>query len=173
MDSLATAADVVLRLGRALTTAESGRVSGLLQEATMKVLSHMKKPETYYDADQVPVIPIPATVTIVTSRAVARLLEKEASGGSAVGANSVGQQAGPFGTQVTYTPGATSGGPWLERPDRIDLDNVTGANRAYTVDTAPGSYGIHAATCSLNFGALYCSCGLDIAGYAIYGVDDE
>lgn len=172
MDSLANDAAVVLRLGRALTTAESGRTAGLLQEATAIVLAYMKKPETYYDAANTTPIPVPATVAIVTSRAVARVLEQAANGGSAVGADSVGQQAGPFGTQVTYTKGATSGGPWLTRADKTELDNVTGANRAYSVDTAPGSYAVHDVACALNFGALYCSCGFDIAGYVIFGAGD-
>ncbi len=31
-----------------------------------------------------------------------------------------------------------------------------------------GSSSLHLPWCSLNFGALYCSCGVDIAGYPIY-----
>lgn len=38
---------------------------------------------------------------------------------------------------------------------------------AFTIDTAPcGS--IHQPWCALAFGATYCSCGADIAGYPIY-----
>lgn len=41
------------------------------------------------------------------------------------------------------------------------------ARKVFTISTAPeGS--IHLPWCSLNFGALYCSCGADIAGYPIY-----
>lgn len=36
---------------------------------------------------------------------------------------------------------------------------------AFAVDTYGGS-GVHAAMCSLNFGALYCSCGADLTNYA-------
>lgn len=39
---------------------------------------------------------------------------------------------------------------------------------AFSVDTAPGLYGAHLPWCSLYFGALYCSCGVDIAGYPIF-----
>lgn len=47
------------------------------------------------------------------------------------------------------------------------LLGLTDPKGAYAFDTAPlGS--IHAAWCSLNFGALYCSCGADIAGFPIY-----
>ena len=36
---------------------------------------------------------------------------------------------------------------------------------AFSVDTACGA-GVHAETCALVFGALYCSCGADLTGYA-------
>jgi hypothetical protein len=38
---------------------------------------------------------------------------------------------------------------------------------AFTIDTAPIGSG-HAPWCSVVFGANYCSCGFDIAGYPIY-----
>lgn len=38
---------------------------------------------------------------------------------------------------------------------------------AFDVDTV-GSSTVHMDVCSLNLGALYCSCGADIAGYPIY-----
>lgn len=39
---------------------------------------------------------------------------------------------------------------------------------AFAVDTAPGCGSIHSLVCALNFGALYCSCGADIAGQPLY-----
>lgn len=44
------------------------------------------------------------------------------------------------------------------------------ANRdAFSVDTVPLTFGIeHADSCSLNFGANYCDCGANIAGYPIF-----
>ena len=42
---------------------------------------------------------------------------------------------------------------------------------AFAIDMAPGVSAIHALACSLRFGATYCSCGADIAGYPIYEVD--
>ena len=36
-----------------------------------------------------------------------------------------------------------------------------------------GSSSLHLPWCSLNFGALYCSCGTDIAGYPIYELDGD
>ncbi|MGF3055614.1 hypothetical protein [Microbacterium sp. YY-01] len=41
-------------------------------------------------------------------------------------------------------------------------------SQAFSVDTAPDSRRVHAATCSLRFGATYCSCGTDIAGRPIF-----
>ena len=40
---------------------------------------------------------------------------------------------------------------------------------AFSVSLAPDVLAIHADTCSLYFGALYCSCGADIAGVPIFG----
>jgi hypothetical protein len=41
---------------------------------------------------------------------------------------------------------------------------------AFSVDTAPGCGSIHSPICALVFGALYCSCGADIAGFPLYEV---
>lgn len=42
------------------------------------------------------------------------------------------------------------------------------AGLAFSVDLTAGVSTIHALTCSLYFGATYCSCGADIAGYPIF-----
>lgn len=47
----------------------------------------------------------------------------------------------------------------------LGLTSPTGG--AYSVDTV-GTGTIHADWCALTFGATYCSCGADIAGYPIY-----
>ena len=38
---------------------------------------------------------------------------------------------------------------------------------AFTIDML-GSSDLHLPWCALNFGALYCSCGVDVAGYPIF-----
>lgn len=48
---------------------------------------------------------------------------------------------------------------------------LTEQSGAFAVDMAPQGSSIHADWCSLMFGALYCSCGADIAGEPIYEVD--
>lgn len=39
---------------------------------------------------------------------------------------------------------------------------------AFDIDTVPANPTLHQDWCSLTFGALYCSCGGDIAGYPLY-----
>ena len=41
------------------------------------------------------------------------------------------------------------------------------SGKAFSIDTAPNSTA-HLPWCSLEMGAAYCSCGVDIAGYPIY-----
>ena len=48
------------------------------------------------------------------------------------------------------------------------LLGLTDPKGAFSIDMAP-SGSVHAAWCSLNLGALYCSCGVDIAGTTLYG----
>lgn len=47
------------------------------------------------------------------------------------------------------------------------LLGLTERSGAFSVDMASGSYS-HLGWCALTFGAAYCSCGADIAGYPIY-----
>lgn len=54
-----------------------------------------------------------------------------------------------------------------------ELLGLTSASTgAFSIDTASGA-GVHAAMCSLNFGATYCSCGADLTNYAypLFGCD--
>lgn len=43
----------------------------------------------------------------------------------------------------------------------------SGGGGVYSIDTAPNG-GTHLPWCSLSLGALYCSCGVDIASFPIY-----
>lgn len=165
MTPLATLADVEARLGRDLTTTEEAKADpGLIEEASVKVLAYLGRSEDFYAT-----VEIPATVKIVASRMVARCLEQSGAG-IVPGVQQAGQTAGIFSQQTTFIAGSSNGSPWLTRADMADLDNVTGANKAFAVDTAPSNLELHADTCALRFGGTYCSCGVDIAGYPIYGV---
>jgi hypothetical protein len=80
------------------------------------------------------------------------------------------QGAGPF--QVSYDNRQTRRSLFF--PSEIsqlqDLCAESGNLGAYTIDML-GVSSIHADTCSLRFGANYCSCGADIAGFPIYEVN--
>lgn len=78
------------------------------------------------------------------------------------------QHAGPFG-QTIDTRQRTGYNLW---PSEItDLQGICSGGptgrQAFSIDTAP-SYVWHLPWCSLMMGALYCSCGADIAGEPIY-----
>lgn len=79
------------------------------------------------------------------------------------------QTAGPFG-QTIDTRQRTGYNLW---PSEIsDLQAICSAGptgrEAFSLDTA-GAYGVvHAASCALNFGALYCDCGADLAGFPLF-----
>lgn len=80
------------------------------------------------------------------------------------------QTAGPFG-QTIDTRQRTGYNLW---PSEItDLQGIcsamtgTGGRQAFSVDTTPVA-SAHLPWCALNFGANYCSCGVDIADVPIY-----
>jgi hypothetical protein len=51
------------------------------------------------------------------------------------------------------------------------LQSICGpSSGAFAVDTVGVGVDMHSDACSLRFGALYCSCGADIAGFPLYGV---
>lgn len=79
------------------------------------------------------------------------------------------QQAGPF-AQTVDTRQRTGYNLW---PSEItDLQGICSGGptgrQVFSVDTAPAGGSAHLAWCSLNMGATYCSCGVDIAGVPIY-----
>ena len=83
----------------------------------------------------------------------------------------VQQQAGPFG-QTIDTRQRTGYHLWPSEIERLqDICKAAGdsGRGAFSVTPAGGTY-THAAWCSLAFGATYCSCGSDIAGYPIFEV---
>lgn len=116
---LAAVSDVEARLGRPLTATEATRADGLLPEASALVVGHLGGDPTDTSVDP-PVVP--DTVTIVVSRMVARIVEREATQtGDTHGAESVTNTVGPFGRTLNFGQGTTSGGPWLTKADKIML----------------------------------------------------
>lgn len=77
--------------------------------------------------------------------------------------------AGPFARMITTDTRTGRGRLFL--PVEISALQklcITSTRTAFAIDTA--SYGdTHSSTCALRFGASYCSCGADIAGFPIFG----
>lgn len=80
------------------------------------------------------------------------------------------QTAGPFGITVD-TRRDTGYRLWPSEIEQLQAICQNGTSGAFTIDTAP-SLGCHADICSRNFGAAYCSCGADIAGFPLYETCD-
>ncbi len=154
MSALATRADVVDALGRPLDSDELAKVDGLIDEAGDLVAGHLY-PLPPREADGT----VPAVVVRVVSRMAARVLEQASSTGGVFGATSTTDQIGDYSRTRSFTPGTTSGGPWLSRTDRVSLRQIRETG-AFAVDTAPGSTprAEHTPACALRFGLQVCSC---------------
>jgi hypothetical protein len=87
------------------------------------------------------------------------------------GTGAVSQQAaGPFSATLD-TRQERRGMFWPSEITQLQgVCSATSSSDAFTIDTV-GSYGVfHNDTCSLNFGALYCSCGAVLTGgLPLYG----
>lgn len=79
------------------------------------------------------------------------------------------QSAGPFGVTVD-TRQRTGFNLWPSEITALQdiCKSTEDTSGAFSVDTAPCLGGAHLPWCSLNMGAAYCSCGVDIAGEPIY-----
>ena len=79
-------------------------------------------------------------------------------------------QVGPFG-QSLDTRQQRKGMFWPSEIEQLQsLCATSDPSKAYAVDTV-GGCSAHLPWCSLMFGALYCSCGVDIAGVPIFELD--
>jgi hypothetical protein len=80
------------------------------------------------------------------------------------------QGAGPFNVSVD-TRQARRSMFWPSEITQLQAICRDGASSgAFAIDTAAAPALIHADTCSINFGATYCSCGAILTGYApLYG----
>jgi len=80
------------------------------------------------------------------------------------------QTAGPFSV-TTDTRQRSGFNLWPSEIEALQaLCRSSTPAGAFSVDTAPGCATEHSLLCALNFGALYCSCGADIAGHPLYEV---
>lgn len=81
------------------------------------------------------------------------------------------QTAGPF--SVTYDDRQTRRSLFwpseIEQLQAICTAVAGGKGGAFTVDTAPRRGCTHLDVCAVTFGASYCDCGADIAGFPLWG----
>lgn len=110
-----------------------------------------------------------AAVRSVLRQAVLRWNEM----GSAGGITQHQQSAGPFADNKTFYAPTRRALFWPSEIEQMQAicAAVTGATTggsAYGVDTVATSTTVHADTCSINFGADYCSCGASIAGVPLW-----
>ena len=120
--ALASPTDVEDRIGRPLTEDETSAVGGLLDEASAMVEGYLGR--EVQD-------PVPAPVTIVVSRMVARVLESPTDG---FAAESLQQTAGPFSHSVRFAAGASGGSPWMTAGDRMILRRYRRSGGLYSVE---------------------------------------
>jgi hypothetical protein len=153
MTDFATPEDVEARLGRALTPAELARVPALLDESADLVSGHL------YPLPAVTEDGVPAVVTHVVSRMVARVLQTADASGGVFGATTTTDKIGDFSQTRAFPAGANSGGPWLSKTDRQALKQIH-EHGPFAVDTAPGTNTAaeHTPACAQRFGLMYCSC---------------
>jgi hypothetical protein len=76
------------------------------------------------------------------------------------------QTVGPFG-QTLDTRVQRRGMFWPSELDQLRAMCASSSSGVFNIDTL-GADTIHMPWCNLMFGATYCSCGADIAGYPIY-----
>lgn len=107
--------DVVKALRRELTSGEQEYVTDVIAEAQDLIVGYLGCDPTDEDNDPA----VPAAVTRVTARMVARVFKQD--DGRPVGSTQRQQGAGPYTSNLTYVPGSTSGSPWLASSDKVIL----------------------------------------------------
>ena len=126
--TLCDAADIVKRLGRALTPQESSAWPGVAEEATVLIEGYLDKEWADDDSDPgtVPAA-VPLNVRVVASRMVARTFGTTGVPGGQLGGTmlpgtrSFNSSMGPMGHTTTFGDDVVFGSPWLSKADRLML----------------------------------------------------
>lgn len=158
----ATTADLVARW-RPLTVSETGTATVLLGDASVKIRAEFPDVDERIAAD-------PQTLDPDVPKMVVCAMVKRAmlAGTDEAVAASVQEAAGPFSRSTTFVN--PTGDLYLTSAERRMLR--TRVQQAFTVRMGYEA-SQHLPWCASMFGALYCSCGVDIAGTPIFegGVD--
>jgi hypothetical protein len=106
------------------------------------------------------------SATVSTRRRIVCAVVRRAmpDGSGMNGMESVQETTGPFST--TFKPVNPAGDFYLTKQEKSALG--AGASKAFGASIAGGEPSAHRPWCNLNFGATYCSCGVDIAGVPIF-----
>lgn len=160
----ATTADLVARW-RPLTVSETSTATTLLGDASVRIRAEFPDVDERIESD-------PQTLDPEVPKMVACAMVKRAmmNGPDAAMAGSVQQTAGPFSQSTTFVN--PTGDLYLTTAERRMLR--TKVAQAFTVPMTTVTVE-HLPWCASMFGAVYCSCGADIAGTPIFeggGVDD-
>lgn len=126
--ALASVEDVEARLGRNLTSDEQSVAAGLLDEASDLAVAFMRcTPD-----------PMPAEVTRVVSRMVARVLSTDASVPFGLTQSARTQTAGAMTltNSQSFSEGSTSRAPWLSATDKVVLRRFGCRGRVQNFPTA-------------------------------------
>lgn len=85
------------------------------------------------------------------------------------------QTVGPFGMSVDTRQKSSGFNLWpseIKQLQEICSNGTDNSAGAFSITPAAGTNANHAPWCAINFGANYCSCGADLAGYPIFEVAD-
>ena len=112
--------------------------------------------------DTVPTAGMAAEAT--RRRVVCAVVRRAMPAGEDAGFESIQESVGPF--SQTVRPVNPNGDFYLTKQEQKALG--AGSQRAFGVDIGGAAVSPHVPWCNVNFGARYCSCGVDIAGEPIY-----
>lgn len=157
-EPFATPEDLAARW-RPLSADEEVMAGVLLGDASARI--RVEFPDVDDRLSAVPPELDPAVPRMIVCAMVKRAMLASTDQGVAA---SIQQTAGPYSQSTTFAN--PTGDLYLTSGERRMLKGSP--QQAFTVSMSSPSTN-HAPWCSLDFGALYCSCGADIAGFPIYG----
>lgn len=146
---------------RPLNPEESTRAGVLLEDASSML--RVELPEIDARLDAVPPTLDAGIPRMIVCKMVQRAMQSGAEGAAVT---ALQQTAGPFSQSTSYAN--PQGDLYLSKAERKMLG--LGRASAFSIDTRRSGRSGHLPWCSLMFGAVYCSCGVDIAGSPIYEV---
>lgn len=147
---------------RPLSTEERARAAVLLEDASSML--RVELPEIDARLDAVP----PTLDAGIPRMIVCKMVQRAMQSGGDGAVSAVQQTAGPFSQSTSYAN--PQGDLYLTKAERKMLG--LGRASAFSIDTRMNRCSGHLPWCSLMFGAVYCSCGVDIAGHPIFEVGE-